>query len=130
MLDLNGIAQNEHVLWQVHLDRQIIPISAQHHLEQGSVNRLAQIETRFDKALVERAQPQPFDDVAGRFNRTLCHSDRFEQHLNVQLVATKHYLAPAEIRSEEHTSELHSQMRISSAAHCLKKKTTTQTHHT
>src|SRR3546814_12886961 len=38
-----------------------------------------------------------FDDVAGRFNRTLCHSDRFEQHLNVQLVATKHYLAPAEI---------------------------------
>src|SRR3546814_10029391 len=138
MLDLNGIAQNEHVLWQVHLDRQIIPISAQHHLEQGSVNRLAQIETRFDKALVERAQPQPFDDVAGRFNRTLCHSDRFEQHLNVQLVATKHYLAPAEIiadrrqrlvelvregrRSEEHTSELQSLMRISYAVFCLKKK--------
>src|SRR3546814_4877742 len=90
MLDLNGIAQNEHVLWQVHLDRQIIPISAQHHLEQGSVNRLAQIETRFDKALVERAQPQPFDDVAGR--------------------------------SEEHTSELQSLMRISYAVFCLKKK--------
>src|SRR3546814_12406730 len=84
------------------MDHKIIPISAQQHLEQGSVNRRAQIETRFDKALVERAQPQPFDDVAGRFNRTLCHSDRFEQHLNVQLVATKHYLAPAEIiRSEE-----------------------------
>src|SRR3546814_8142724 len=101
-----------------------------------------------------------FDDVAGRFNRTLCHSDRFEQHLNVQLVATKHYLAPAEIiadrrqrlvelvregrchrthriharyvnklvlqllglRSEEHTSELQSLMRISYAVFCLKKK--------
>src|SRR3546814_1709339 len=108
-----------------------------------------------------------FDDVAGRFNRTLCHSDRFEQHLNVQLVATKHYLAPAEIiadrrqrlvelvregrchrthriharyvnkivlqllglrlslfhhRSEEHTSELQSLMRISYAVFCLYKK--------
>src|SRR3546814_10837329 len=33
-------------------------------------------------------------------------------------------------RSEEHTSELQSLMRISYAVFCLKKKTTTQRHHT
>src|SRR3546814_5773503 len=46
---------------------------------------------------------------------------------------TRHRMAPAPERSEEHTSELQSLMRISYAVFCLKKKTkqntTTETTH-
>src|SRR3546814_8449870 len=43
-----------------------------------------------------------------------CHRGRLEQHPN----------QPSPARSEEHTSELQSLMRISYAVFCLKKKTT------
>src|SRR3546814_9839241 len=39
------------------------------------------------------------------------------------------YSRPIETRSEEHTSELQSLMRISYAVFCLKKKNNTQKHH-
>src|SRR3546814_10190391 len=46
-----------------------------------------------------------------------------------QVAAVRHYLAQgvAGTRSEEHTSELQSLMRISYAVFCLKKKNTTHT---
>src|SRR3546814_4725793 len=51
-------------------------------------------------------------------DRRARHQDRFLKEDGIVMVAT---------RSEEHTSELQSLMRISYAVFCLKKKNTTQT---
>src|SRR3546814_1302332 len=58
--------------------------------------------------------------------------ERASPHLSTERDSTgyqKTRLVPCLVRSEEHTSELQSLMRISYAVFCLKKKRTTQ-HHT
>src|SRR3546814_6587219 len=52
-------------------------------------------------------------------------------HLEFAIIASTGVLAALSLllRSEEHTSELQSLMRISYAVFCLKQKTITQTHH-
>src|SRR3546814_1290431 len=55
----------------------------------------------------------------------LAHSEKFESVLlGVDFSATEAALVDCLVRSEEHTSELQSLMRISYAVFCLKKKTT------
>src|SRR3546814_4918027 len=51
-----------------------------------------------------------------------------ERHLEAEVLPAYRALAQAEDRSEEHTSELQSLMRISYAVFCLKKQTTQPTH--
>src|SRR3546814_3048086 len=53
--------------------------------------------------------------------------DRFAHEVGLVLTIPQHGLDPAE-RSEEHTSELQSLMRISYAVFCLKKKKTSSIH--
>src|SRR3546814_10781010 len=64
------------------------------------------------------------------FRQTLFHSPALEQ-LRQRVIATHHLdpMEPEEVepRSEEHTSELQSLMRISYAVFCLKKKNTHDT---
>src|SRR3546814_4020254 len=48
---------------------------------------------------------------------------RSPDHISIELLQKGDALPPAEPRSEEHTSELQSLMRISYAVFCLKKKT-------
>src|SRR3546814_2150481 len=51
---------------------------------------------------------------------------RWFVHRNEPAKAIDHAIAARDLRSEEHTSELQSLMRISYAVFCLKKKTTQQ----
>src|SRR3546814_4683531 len=48
--------------------------------------------------------------------------DRMNRHLSIMQCQMRQYLEPSGRRSEEHTSELQSLMRISYAVFCLKKK--------
>src|SRR3546814_9977636 len=60
-------------------------------------------------------------------DRDLCLADEVVEVLLVEILAGKAHPAEAQlidIRSEEHTSELQSLMRISYAVFCLKKKNT------
>src|SRR3546814_1048227 len=56
------------------------------------------------------------EDVAGQESAVHPHQQQQEQRVKAR---------PRPVRSEEHTSELQSLMRISYAVFCLKKKTTT-----
>src|SRR3546814_5780326 len=75
---------------------------------------------RFTRISPDRAQPRdwlacPVKSLSVRSPRPNLHASRF--HLDVL-----HGAAPSVPRSEEHTSELQSLMRISFAVFCLKKK--------
>src|SRR3546814_2592784 len=77
----------------------------------------------------QRAPEQPFARARIPIARVvrigdLCDGDAGRGHGRAQACAR---LAPGERRSEEHTSELQSLMRISYAVFCLKKKTKTNT---
>src|SRR3546814_3735429 len=68
--------------------------------------------------------PQLLRDLAARFLRTGAHGRIFPRARRRagDLPGQMDLCAHAEIRSEEHTSELQSLMRISYAVFCLKKK--------
>src|SRR3546814_9644767 len=66
------------------------------------------------------------DDMLGMFERVPKFVKRYQDMAGVISGAVKDYAE--EVRSEEHTSELQSLMRISSAVFCLKKKKQ-NTHH-
>src|SRR3546814_4042177 len=73
----------------------------------------------------DRSGIEPGDDLGGRREREGGHEDRVTRlHLHRhQAEAQRVGAVGAGQRSEEHTSELQSLMRISSAGFCLKKKT-------
>src|SRR3546814_4556158 len=70
---------------------------------------------KFVRQLVAKVAPAPHAHLKPQLALTAAQ-DRF--HLGIALKAFRH----ARHRSEEHTSELQSLMRISYAAFCLKKK--------
>src|SRR3546814_3115835 len=78
-----------------------------------SLPRAAAIEVKFQRTKTERARPQP----------------GHHRLLQRQRLCPRHLVLDGDVqRSEEHTSELQSLMRISYAVFCLKKKTKTHTH--
>src|SRR3546814_2437777 len=109
----------------------------------GAFVRLTTAEASLLKALARRAgEPISRDDlgeesaVSGnartidvqvtRLRRKIEADPKFPRYLQT-VRGTGYVLMPD--RSEEHTSELQSLMRISYAVFCLKKKTTQPTHH-
>src|SRR3546814_6862792 len=73
--------------------------------------------------------PQPCEraGVRGRYGLPLArHRAAHQRHRRAHL---RHPLSLDALRSEEHTSELQSLMRISYAVFCLKKKKTKKQHH-
>src|SRR3546814_5734144 len=77
-----------------------------------------------DQIVARRAGRQRF--AHGRFDRIQAIDQHGRQHTDepaVGIVAITKLAAQARQRSEEHTSELQSLMRISYAVFCLKKKT-------
>src|SRR3546814_6138836 len=70
-------------------------------------------------------------DIVGQRNIALEHAADVDHHVATMPQLTTQIEARRIGRSEEHTSELQSLMRISYAVFCLKKKNkTTYTHHT
>src|SRR3546814_5587868 len=69
-----------------------------------------------------RLEPRARPLGALGFRHTLRHRAELRRHLLQQLLQERHPADPAAARSEEHTSELQSLMRISYAVFCLKKK--------
>src|SRR3546814_9917257 len=74
---------------------------------------------RFDPRDLDRAPPEQRRIGLERFEIAADHG-RFADHLAIVEFERGH--RPARIRSEEHTSELQSLMRISYAVFCLKNK--------
>src|SRR3546814_4409977 len=79
---------------------------------------------RIDQILVERGLAESRTRAQALVMAGLVYSGESKIAKSGQQIAGD---APVEVRSEEHTSELQSLMRISSAVFCLK-KTTTQVH--
>src|SRR3546814_5767219 len=87
--------------------------------------RLDRVHGRAGKSLDEETRCAPRGmraDKRDRFDRRKCLNQPVGAMILVQLKG------PPKIRSEEHTSELQSLMRISYAVFCLKKKKTITTH--
>src|SRR3546814_6360281 len=94
--------------------------SARHGLGRGGQLQLRRVRFQRDEFLPElRPRPHALPDGRGTepSRRKLLHRERPLGH-------------PSATRSEEHTSELQSLMRISYAVFCLKKKTLIQTQKT
>src|SRR3546814_1008371 len=97
------------------------PLSRHDHARGGRLPRLAQGPAAIRK-------PPPRRPAAGgeRHGRGCAPPDPHAvQGHGADGAASRHLHPPAKARSEEHTSELQSLMRISYAVFCLKKKTKT-----
>src|SRR3546814_8823857 len=85
--------------------------------------RSTRTDTLFPYTTLFRSQPRPHDEGADHRHRKTDH--REHDRPGTQRVARRRHRDRMEQRSEEHTSELQSLMRISYAVFCLKKKTQT-----
>src|SRR3546814_7489168 len=95
--------------------------AAKHGLKIGSIEELIRYRLATEHT-VERVDEREIDTAYGAFT-LVTYRDRIAHDLHFALVRGR--------RSEEHTSELQSLMRISYAVFCLKKKTklTRNTYH-
>src|SRR3546814_3908959 len=93
------------------------PFARRHGLKIGTIADLIAYRNRSDR-LVECVSDEPFESDYGGDWRLKSYRNKIDGTVN--LVLQKGPVDPA--RSEEHTSELQSLMRISYAVFCLKKK--------
>src|SRR3546814_2911115 len=124
MLDLGlpvvALAVVEPVLRRAHVRRQVLDVIGADD-DALVLHDLLGIERVADRALVQR----PLDPRVGR---VLANLQRvIELGMSMPPVADRAVGDAEELRSEEHTSELQSLMRISYAVFCLKKKKKTST---
>src|SRR3546814_9922104 len=97
-------------------------MSTQDVARSGDVQAIGDFHARFPAARLAM-----HDKAALRLHRAAPEHDRFVGEALVLEFHLFHHLAELEIgRSEEHTSELQSLMRISYAVFCLKKKKNTK----
>src|SRR3546814_6019212 len=104
--------------------RELRWIGAEPHRAAEIAPRLALLEARFGHPFGDKAD-HGFVGRAKFGRRRLLDSRQVPYALDARHL---HAEADAEIRSEEHTSELQSLMRISYAVFCLKKTTQVQTY--
>src|SRR3546814_2558702 len=84
--------------------------------------------TLFRSPFADDTAPRPYDGAAvERFHRALVQIDRVFERFRTGFLGK---VSPVHLRSEEHTSELQSLMRISYAVFCLKKKKYNNTQYT